>query len=91
MTRIDVHDSGFADFPTYQWFGLLAPAGTPAAVIDTLNAAINKGLRSAELGAAMAKLGLKAKMQTPQELQQILQAEARQWDAIVTSTGVRVD
>jgi tripartite-type tricarboxylate transporter receptor subunit TctC len=86
-----MRDSGFVDFPTYQWFGLLAPAGTPAAVVNRLNAAINGGLQSAELGAALAKLGLEAKIQTPQELQQILQAETRQWDAIVTSTGVRVD
>jgi tripartite-type tricarboxylate transporter receptor subunit TctC len=86
-----MHESGFADFPTYQWFGLLAPARTPAAIIDRLNATINGGLRSAELGAALAKLGLEARIRTPPELQQLLVAEARQWDAIVTATGIRVD
>jgi tripartite-type tricarboxylate transporter receptor subunit TctC len=86
-----MHDSGFVDFQTYQWFGLLAPAGTPAAVVNKLNGAINRGLQSAELGAALTRLGLEAKIQTPQELQQILQAEAQQWDAIVTATGARVD
>jgi tripartite-type tricarboxylate transporter receptor subunit TctC len=86
-----MREVGFADFPDYQWFGLLAPAGTPATVIDKLNASINSGLRSTELGATLAKLGLEAKMQTPQELQQLLLAEARQWDAIVTSTGIKID
>lgn len=86
-----MHDSGFTDFPAYQWFGLLAPAKTPTAVIDKLNASINNGLRSDELGSALAKLGLETKIQTPQELQQLLLAEAQQWDAIVAETGIRTD
>jgi tripartite-type tricarboxylate transporter receptor subunit TctC len=86
-----MHDSGFADFPTYLWFGLLAPAKTPAAIIDKLNATINNGLRSAELGASLAKLGLEAKIQSPQELRQFLLADARQWDAIVAETGIKTD
>lgn len=86
-----MRDIGFADFPAYQWFGLLAPAKTPATVIEKLNATINNGLRSAELGAGLAKLGLEAKIQTPQELQQFVLADAQQWDAIVTSTGIKID
>jgi tripartite-type tricarboxylate transporter receptor subunit TctC len=86
-----MHDSGFADFPTYQWFGLLAPARTPATVIDKLNASINGGLRFGELASALAKLGLEAKPQTPQELQQLLLAEARQWGAIVAATDIKAD
>ena len=86
-----MHDSGFTDFRAYQWFGLLAPAHTPATVIDKLNASISDGLRSDELGSALAKLGLEAKIQTPQELQQLLFAEARQWDAIVRSADIRTD
>jgi tripartite-type tricarboxylate transporter receptor subunit TctC len=86
-----MHDSGFTDFRAYQWFGLLAPAHTPATVIDKLNASISDGLRSDELGSALAKLGLEAKIQTPQELRQLLLAEARQWDAIVRSADIRTD
>ena len=40
-----IRESGFADCPTYQWFILLAPVKTPAAVIDKLNATINTGLQ----------------------------------------------
>ena len=86
-----MRDSGFTDFPAYQWFGLLAPAKTPAAVIGKLNATINNGLSSAELGASLAKLGLEAKIQTPQELQQLLLAESREWDAIVKAAGIKID
>ena len=86
-----MHEAGFADFPTYQWFGLLAPARTPAAVIDRLNATINDGLRSADLGAAVAKLGLETRIRTPQELQQLMLTEARQWDAIARAGDVRIE
>lgn len=86
-----MHEAGFADFPDYQWFGLLAPAGTPTAVIDKLNASINMGLRSGEIGAALEKVGLETKIQTPQELKQVLLTEAQQWNAIVTSTGIKID
>ena len=70
---------------------MLTPAKTPTTVIDKLNATINNALRSAELGASLAKLGLETKMQTPQELQQFVLAEARRLDAIVTSTGIKTD
>jgi tripartite-type tricarboxylate transporter receptor subunit TctC len=86
-----MREAGFADFPTYQWFGLLAPAKTPAAIIDKLNATINNGLRSADLKEALAKLGLEAKIETPQALEQILLTDAHEWDAIVASTGVKID
>jgi tripartite-type tricarboxylate transporter receptor subunit TctC len=85
-----MHEIGLVDFPP-QWFGLLAPARTPPAVIDKLNAAVNNGLRSAELEAALAKLNLEIGVRTPQELQQLLLAEAQQWDAIVASTDIWID
>lgn len=46
----------------------LAPAGTPKAIIDKLNHAVNGGLRSAEVRASLKKLGTEAKIGTPQDL-----------------------
>jgi len=86
-----MHESGFADFPSYQWFQLMAPANTSQDVIDKLNAAINDGLKSAELQSSLAKLGVQTKIETPRELQRKLLAEAQQWNAIVRSTGIKVD
>ena len=42
-------ESGFADFPSDILYGLLTPAGTSDAIVDKLNAAVNKALQSAEL------------------------------------------
>ena len=84
-------ESGFVGFPSYLWFELLAPAKTPAAIVDKLNAAINSGLRSSEIQASLAKLGVEPRIQTPQELQKLLLDEAQQWDTIVKSTGIKLD
>jgi len=86
-----MRDCGFTDFPGYQWFGLLAPAKTPIAIIDKLNAAINNGPGSDQLGTTLANLGLERKLQTPQELRQLIVADAQRWDAIVTATGIKLE
>src|SRR5215472_15039503 len=70
-------ESGFGGFPPYLWFGLLAPVRTPSAVIEKLNSALNEGLKSPELQASMAKLGLQSRTMTPREFGAKLADEAR--------------
>jgi tripartite-type tricarboxylate transporter receptor subunit TctC len=86
-----LRESGFQGIPAYLWLGLLAPAHTPAAVIDKLNAAVNDGLKSPELQASIAKLGLETKGMTPAEFGAKLADEARDWEAAVKESGVKVD
>ena len=86
-----MRESGFPELTAYQWFMLLAPAKTPADVIDKLNVAINTGLQAPDLRASLIKLGVETKIHTPQELQKIVLAEAQQWHAIVTSAGIKID
>src|SRR5262245_44913710 len=63
----------------------------PAAVIDKLNSALNEGLKSPELQASLAKLGLQTKSMTPREFAAKLADEARDWEAAVTESGVKID
>jgi len=86
-----IRESGFADFPTYQWFDLLAPARTPVPIIEQLNITTNRGLQSADVQAGLAKLGVEARIHTPKELQAILREEAQQWNAIVKASGIKID
>jgi tripartite-type tricarboxylate transporter receptor subunit TctC len=86
-----MHESGFPSFPAYQWFLVLAPAKTPAAVIDKLNAAINDGLKAPDIQARLAKLGLEPKIRSRQELVKFMAEEARQWDAMVSSAKIKLD
>ena len=48
-------ESGFDGFPSDSWYGLVAPAGTPAMVIDKLNAAVTDGLNSPELKVSLGQ------------------------------------
>ncbi len=84
-------ESGFGGIPPYLWSGLLAPVRTPAAVIDKINGALNEGLKSPELQASIAKLGLQTKSMTPREFASKLAVEARDWEAAVTESGVKID
>jgi tripartite-type tricarboxylate transporter receptor subunit TctC len=83
-------EGGYMDLPYDTLFGVLAPAGTPAAIIDKLNATINDGLRSPETRAAFEKLGIEPKITTPQEFAAILAEEAPKWAEAVRVTGIKV-
>jgi tripartite-type tricarboxylate transporter receptor subunit TctC len=72
-------------------FGLLAPAGTPAAIIQTLNEAINDGLRSPEVRRNLEALGVEAKIGTPQELATALAEQAREWKTVIDVAGIAIE
>jgi tripartite-type tricarboxylate transporter receptor subunit TctC len=86
-----LREAGLDGFPAYLWLGLLAPARTPAPVIDKLNAGVNEGLKAPEFNAAIAKLGLETRSMTPQEFAAKLADEARDWEAAVKESGVKID
>jgi tripartite-type tricarboxylate transporter receptor subunit TctC len=71
--------------------GLLAPAGTPAEIIDRLNAEINEAMRAPELEASMAKLGFEPQIWSPQEYAAFLAEEGRRWPPIVKAAGVKAE
>jgi tripartite-type tricarboxylate transporter receptor subunit TctC len=86
-----MRESGFAGYPSEIWFGLLAPAATPAAVVNRLNAAVNQSLQSAELRESFAKIGLEVKIGAPGEFAATIADDAREWEGIVKETGIRLD
>jgi tripartite-type tricarboxylate transporter receptor subunit TctC len=69
--------------------GILAPAGTPAAIVAKLNAEINEAMKSPELAASMAKLGFEPQFWSPQDYGTFLAEEARRWPPIVKASGVQ--
>ena len=84
-------ESGFPGLSLWFWAGLWAPAGTPAAIVDKLNAATNAALRSPEMQASMAKLGVEATIGSPQDFAAFIAEEAPKWARIVADSGVKVD
>jgi tripartite-type tricarboxylate transporter receptor subunit TctC len=83
-------EARYLDDPYDTLFGLVAPAGTPAAVIDKLNAAINEGLESPDMRASLANLGIEPKTGTPEDFAAIIAGEAPKWAEIARITGIKV-
>jgi tripartite-type tricarboxylate transporter receptor subunit TctC len=71
------------------WMGILAPAGTPPAIVVRLNRDINAVMRSAEMAPALKRFGYDAKISTPAEFATFFAAELRKWPAILTRVGLK--
>jgi tripartite-type tricarboxylate transporter receptor subunit TctC len=85
------HESGLTSFPTEYYFGLMAPAGTPQDVVARINAAENARLKSSEIRAALAKLGVQTRLLTPSEYTNALTEDMRTWKTVIDEAGVRLD
>jgi tripartite-type tricarboxylate transporter receptor subunit TctC len=70
------------------WMGILAPAGTPAAIVDKLNREVNAVLKSEEMAPALKRFGYDAKITTPAEFEVFFAAELRKWPPILKATGL---
>jgi tripartite-type tricarboxylate transporter receptor subunit TctC len=84
-------ESGFPGLSLSYWTGLWAPAGTPPAIIDKLNAATNTALRSPEMKASMENLGIEANIGSPQQFAAFVADERPKWAKIVEVSGVKID
>jgi tripartite-type tricarboxylate transporter receptor subunit TctC len=82
-------EAGYLDVPYDTLFGVVAPAGTPAAIIDKLNGVINDGLKSAEMRASLTQLGIEPIITSPQEFAAIIAQEVPKWAEVVRITGVK--
>jgi tripartite-type tricarboxylate transporter receptor subunit TctC len=82
---------GFADFPQGSWTAVVAPAGTPAEVVNKLNATINGGLGSAELRGGLTRLGAEVKTDTPQQFGVMMADEIKKWAEVIKSSGAAVN
>ncbi len=84
-------ESGYGEFLATYWNGVLAPAGTPPPIVDKLNAAINASLRTAEMQASIAKLGMVPKIASPQEFAALIAAEFGKWTTVAKTANIKVD
>jgi tripartite-type tricarboxylate transporter receptor subunit TctC len=84
-------ESGFQDFSTSAWTGLLAPAGTSPEVIAKLNGAVNVALQTAEMKAALDRLAGDPLGGPPQELTKVIRADIARWSPIVKALNLQLD
>jgi tripartite-type tricarboxylate transporter receptor subunit TctC len=81
-------ESGFADFVSTSWTGLLAPAHTPQPIVEKLNAAINAGLQTPELKTALERLSNAPLGGTPADFTNVIKADLAKWSPIVKTLGL---
>jgi tripartite-type tricarboxylate transporter receptor subunit TctC len=84
-------ESGFPDFAVTFWSGVVAPAGTPAGIVNKLNAAMDKGLRSREIEEKLAAIGAQTAPGSPQDFAAFIASEAIKWRAVAATAGVSLD
>jgi len=84
-------ESGFPDFTVPAVFGVVAPAATPAAIVDKLNATINCELAAAEMQRTLRNMGAEYGPNSPEEFAAFLAAERVKWEAVAHSAGIRID
>ncbi len=84
-------ESGFPDFVSVSWTGLLAPARTPREIVDRLNAQINAGVASPEFTAALARLGNEPLGGTPQDFANLIKADIAKWAPVVKALGLKAE
>ena len=84
-------ESGLPDFIALTFTGVVAPAGTPAAIVGKLNAAINESLKSGEMVAVLGKLGAEVRTGSAEEFGAFLAKERDKWVDVVTRTGIKAE
>jgi tripartite-type tricarboxylate transporter receptor subunit TctC len=84
-------ESGIPDFAITFWSGVVAPTGTPAAIVAKLNAAMDKGLRSQEIQDKLAAIGAQTTPGSPQDFASFIASETVKWREIAKTANVSLD
>ena len=86
-----VAESGLPGFSAYTWYGLFAPAATPAPIIELLNRQLNAALATPGAKAGLAKLSLDSGGGAPDVLGKIVQNEIGKWAEVARKRNIRID
>jgi tripartite-type tricarboxylate transporter receptor subunit TctC len=79
-----------AGFEAYEWNGLFAPHGTPAAIVNKLNATVNEALRSPEVTSRFAQLNIETRQNTPAEFHTFVEDQMTRWGKVVKDANIKL-
>jgi tripartite-type tricarboxylate transporter receptor subunit TctC len=86
-----LRESGLDGFPTAVWFVLMAPAGTPPAVVNKLNEAVNLHILTKPIREGIRKIGLEPHVLAQDVLAKVIADETQLWQAVARETGVHLE
>jgi len=81
-------EAGLPGFVVSQWFGILAPAGTPRPIIDRLYQALTRGASSADFVERMTAQGVDVVNRKPEEFAALIKLEVAQWAKVIKTAGI---
>jgi len=84
-----IAEQGLAGYEAGVWIGLLAPAGTPKAIVDKLNAEGQKAIKAPDFVKRMADLGYEVIGGTPEQMRATIDAEVKRWFPVVKASGAK--
>ncbi len=84
-------EQGIKDMAFNEWFGFFVPAGTSAATVQRVNAALRGALAAPDVVDGLAVMGLEAASSTPAELAALLKADTERWGPLVKAIGFTAD
>ena len=84
-------EQGFKGAEAFAWFGLLAPAGTPAAVVAKLNSEANLALKQPEIADKLVSLGMTPVGGTPEQFGAFIRADIDKWTKLIHARGIKPD
>ena len=83
-------ESGLPTYDAELWYSLLAPAKTPKAVVDKLNAALATALKSPDVMKQLAQQGFETRTSTPAELKTYIGKEMARWERVITENNIKI-
>ena len=86
-----VAESGYKDFDVSSWYGVFAPAGTPANVVTTVNTEVNKLLATPDMKAAIQAQGAEPMALSVAQFSALLKSDYAKWKGIVEASGAKID
>lgn len=84
-------EAGLPQMVAYSWYGLLAPVGTPQAVVEQLNQAINEVLKMPEIQAQLDANGATAPILDAKQFAELIDEHTRTWERIIKPLGIQLD
>ena len=86
-----IAESGVPDYEVLTFNGIVAPARTPAAIVNRLNAALNEGLKTEEMKSTITRLGAVTNPGTPAEFGAFITSQFEKWTAVGKAANVKID
>lgn len=87
-----VSESGVPGFESFNWFSLVAPAGTPSAIAERIHAEASKAMRGPGMGDRLAALGVDVTLSDkPADLARFIREDIVKWPAIVKASNIKVE